>query len=156
MCVWRGWIFDAGYLWCTCSWRCLMRSAYSGAETAVVGVFGCFIVMSLDSLYSSIRKSQWYSEVCSPLPFSLALSFPLDVSFILPLFFYPAGPSIPQNPPFVPFHFNFSSASLCLLVSPLSASSTAAEQINELALTEPDTGRRHSKDMLYVTQQQGC
>lgn len=86
--------------------------------------------------------------------FSVSLSVTFSVSFILFFFilFLPLTLHFHKIPPLFVFTF-ISPLLLSVFVSPLSASSTAAEQINELAPNEPDTSRRHCKDMLYVTQQ---
>lgn len=129
-----------------------------------LGAFGCFIMMSL----CCIAASEWatlYSEaelILQTLPLFFALLFslslflswsksPLYSCFLC--FFLPLATKFHKIPPLFLFHFHFSSSPLRLCLPPLSAGSTAAEQINELAPTEPDTGRWHCKDMLYVTQQ---
>lgn len=116
---------------CVCECRSPMRVSggdwwgHSGAEAALtwesahtLGAFGCFIMMSLCCIAAS-EGATLYSEAelnLQTLPlffarlfFSVSLSLPVEVSFILFFFvlFPPAGHRIPQNPPFVPFSLSF-------------------------------------------------
>lgn len=138
---------------CVCECRSPMRVSggdwwgHSGAEAALtwesartLGAFGCFIMMSLCCIAAS-GGAALYSEaerILQTLPlffarlfFSVSLSLPVGVSFILFfVLFPPAGHRIPQNPPFVPFFTLISPLLLSGFVSLLSL--PVALQLNRL------------------------